>query len=66
MKFSSVRFLARANIKGNKRGNLIVGIMFFMVISLAKDNDETNIGSNPTKKKLNNKIEEYKIIEICN
>lgn len=35
MKFSSVRFLARANIKGNKRGNLIVGIMFFMVISLA-------------------------------
>lgn len=35
MKFSSVRFLARANLKGNKRGNLIVGIMFFMVISLA-------------------------------
>ena len=41
-------------------------VCLFMVISLAKDNDETNIGSNPTKKKLNNKIEEYQIIEIQN
>lgn len=35
MKFSSVRFLAQANLKGNKRSNLVVSIMFFMVISLA-------------------------------
>ena len=37
-----------------------------MVISYAIENDETNIGSSPIKKKHNNKIEEYQIIEICN
>ena len=46
--------------------HICYSVCLFMVISLAKDNDETNIGSNPTKKKLNNKIEEQKIIEICN
>ena len=37
-----------------------------MVISFAMENDETNIGSSPIKKKPNNKIEDYQIIEICN
>ena len=36
----------------------------FMTISYASENDETNIGSSPIKKKPNNKIEEYQIIEI--
>ena len=35
-------------------------------IVYAKDNNITNIGSNPTKKKANNKIKESQIIEICN
>jgi hypothetical protein len=37
-----------------------------LAASFAIDNDETNIGSSPIKKKSNNKIEEYQIVEICN
>jgi len=37
-----------------------------MIISAAAENNETNIGSCPIKKKSNNKIEEYQLVEIYN
>ena len=41
-------------------------LTLIFAFSSSVDNDETNIGSCPTKKKPNNKIEEYQIIEIDN
>ena len=41
-------------------------ICILMIISAAAENNETNIGSCPIKKKSNNKIEEYQIVKIYN
>ena len=41
-------------------------VSILLVIITAKENNESNIGSCPTKKKPYNKIEEYQIIKISN